>query len=223
MARMLERKRLPLEVKADPDTGIVEGYGSIFGNVDLGGDVVAKGAFAESLRTRSQVPMLWQHDPSDVRGLWTEMSEDDRGLRMKGQVAVDTTAGRDAVALMRMGAIKGLSIGFMTNDDEYDDKTGVRTIKSADLWEVSLVTFPMNPEAQVASVKSVQEIDEMNEVDAERWMREAFGASRQEAKALIHRLKALGARRQAEEVEAVRTKAALDGLIARLGTTRKGN
>ncbi len=214
--RRMETKELPLEIKADADSGEVEGYGSVFGNIDLGGDIIAAGAFADSIREKAQLPMLWQHNPGDVRGLWTEMSEDDRGLKLKGQVAMDTTGGRDAAALMRMGALKGLSIGYMTRDSSMDEQTGIRTIKQADLWEVSLVTFPMNPEAQVASVKSVDEIDAMTETDVERRLREEFGVPRQEAKAMIHRLKALGAERKAQDLEAVTTSAALDGLLARL-------
>jgi hypothetical protein len=155
--KALSSKRLRLEfnVKALHDNEF-EGYGSIFGNVDLGGDIVMKGAFRKTLaehRKAGTLPqMFWMHDPAQVPGKWLEMSEDDDGLYVKGQFA-DTQLGREVRTLLTMKAVRGLSIGYMITDSDYD-KNGNRLIKAADLWEVSVVSLAMNPQAQVESVKA---------------------------------------------------------------------
>lgn len=146
---------IPLEIK-NLDNREFEGHGSIFGNVDLGGDIVVKGAFARSLKQHHQsgsLPqMFWMHDASRVPGKWVDMSEDDSGLRVKGVLA-DTPLGNEIHTLLKMDAVKGLSIGYRTLDQDYDTD-GNRLIKEAELWEVSVVSLPMNPMAQVAHVKS---------------------------------------------------------------------
>lgn len=146
---------IPLEVKALHDREF-EGHGSIFGNEDLGGDVVMPGAFNRSLNkhqeTGSLPQMFWMHNPEKVLGKWTEMSEDDSGLRVKGVLA-DTPLGNEIRTLLKMDAVKGLSIGYSTVDSDYD-RSGVRMLKDLELWEVSVVSLPMNPLAQVAHAKS---------------------------------------------------------------------
>ena len=145
---------VPLDIKALSDREF-EGHGSIFGNTDLGGDIVARGAFKRSLsahKSAGTMPaMLWMHDPARVLGRWDEMAEDARGLRVKGVLA-DTPLGNEIHTLLKMDALSGLSIGYRTVDQEWRDD--VRVIKDAELWEVSVVTFPMNPLAQIAHVKS---------------------------------------------------------------------
>ena len=133
-----------------------EGHGSIFGNVDLGGDVVVKGAFAGSLKQHKAegiLPqMFWMHSPDKVPGKWIEMSEDDKGLYVKGELA-ETQLGEEMYTLLNMKAVRGMSIGYRTLDRDYD-KEGNRLLKEIELWEVSLVSLAMNPKAQVTGMKS---------------------------------------------------------------------
>lgn len=133
---------------------IVSGYASLFGKRDQGGDVVAAGAYASSLKrltaTGRAVKMLWQHDPTQPIGIWDEVREDERGLWVKGRILTEVERGREAAALLTAGAIDGLSIGYRTLRSERDAK-GQRLLQELDLWEVSLVTFPMLPEARVAA------------------------------------------------------------------------
>jgi uncharacterized protein len=162
----------PFEVKADAsDTGAIFGYGSIFGNVDSYGDIVAPGAFTKTIAdaksgAKSWPAMLLQHgdETSDGKmpvGIWTRMEEDNNGLRLEGKLA-NTKRGRDAYALLKMTprpALDGLSIGYRCTDYELN-KAGSparRTIKAVDLVEVSLVTFPANTRARVTGVKSYSE------------------------------------------------------------------
>ncbi len=132
----------------------VEGYASHFGERDRGGDIVAKGAYGKSLDALlskgGRVKMLWQHDPTQPIGIWDEVREDDRGLYVKGRILDDVAKGREAAALIVAGAIDGLSIGYRTVKATKDDK-GRRLLNELELWEVSLVTFPMLPSARVGS------------------------------------------------------------------------
>jgi HK97 family phage prohead protease len=173
---------IPLEIKAVRDNEIV-GHGSVFGNVDLGGDIVLPGAFKRSLAMHSKngtMPaMLWQHDSSRPIGIWTEASEDETGLMLKGKFA-DTQDGRDARTLSAMRAVRGLSIGFQLKDFDFDND-GNRLIKEADLWETSVVTFPMNPAATIEAVKS--QFSDARQL--EKHLREA-GCSQKYAKDLVH-------------------------------------
>lgn len=146
---------VPLDIKA-LRTREIQGHGSVFGNVDLGGDVVARGAFAETLaqhKANETLPqMFWMHNWEKVAGRWDDMSEDKRGLAVKGTLA-KTVLGDEMRELLSMKAVRGLSIGFFIKDADYNDD-GVRVIKSVDLHEVSLVSLAMNPLAQVEAVKS---------------------------------------------------------------------
>lgn len=134
------------------DTAEISGYASVFGASDQGNDVVQKGAYAASLKAIKaagrSVKMLWQHDPAKPIGVWDEVFEDDRGLFVKGRILADVQAGAEALALIKAGAIEGLSIGYRTIRAEKSAK-GTRLLHELDLWEVSLVTFPMLPEARV--------------------------------------------------------------------------
>lgn len=144
-----------------PDRGLVlgegmrlEGYASLFGRRDQGGDIVNQGAYAASLaRMRAagrRVKMLWQHDPAQPIGVWDEVREDDLGLYVSGRLLPEVARGREAAALIAAGAIDGLSIGYRTLRAERDGAGGRRLLE-LDLWEVSLVTFPMLPEARVGA------------------------------------------------------------------------
>lgn len=153
-----------------PDTGVqltesgaelvIEGYASLFDAPDQGGDVVAPGAYAASLKAMAaegrRVRMLWQHDPAQPIGIWDEVIEDRRGLRVRGRLLEAVARGREAAALIRAGAIEGLSIGYRTIRAARTDR-GQRLLTELDLWEVSLVTFPMLPSARVAAKANTPE------------------------------------------------------------------
>lgn len=146
------RLALPLEIKADGETGTFEGYGAIFGNKDRDGDIVSPGAFRESLK-KGLPALLWQHDQKQPVGRFEDVREDDKGLYVKGRLAQEGK-GLEAYELLKMGALNGLSIGFVTKEASRDPATRTRTITEADLMEISLVTFPANELARVSSVKT---------------------------------------------------------------------
>ena len=135
--------------------GTFEGYASIFNRRDLGSDVVLPGAFRGSLAKRNAagIRMLFQHDPAQPIGVWERIYEDARGLYVRGRLTTEVTKAREVLALMRAGAIDGLSIGFRAVQGKRDARTGIRNLSEIDLWEISVVTFPMMPEARVDSVK----------------------------------------------------------------------
>ncbi|WP_299838589.1 HK97 family phage prohead protease [uncultured Paracoccus sp.] len=142
---------------------VIEGYASLFGLTDQGGDAVLPGAFAASLKRLGEVGgrvrMLWQHDPAQPIGVWDEIREDGKGLWVKGRLLTEVAQAREAAALIGAGAIDGLSIGYRTIRAERDQK-GRRRLAEVELWEVSLVTFPMLPEAKLGS-KAAEEMREM--------------------------------------------------------------
>lgn len=189
-------KSLPLELKAAPgEDGVFEGYASVFGVVDQGLDIVERGAFAKSIGTR-KVKMLWQHETDNPIGVWETVSEDDYGLFVRGRLITDVEQGKEALALLKAGAIDSMSIGYRTMQAEAStvNGRGVRKLTEIDLFEISLVTFPMLPDAKVTDVKSIQ-----TERDFEKFLRDA-GYSRNEAKAItLHGFKALRNQRDADE------------------------
>ncbi|SFA78152.1 hypothetical protein SAMN05421688_0833 [Poseidonocella pacifica] len=132
----------------------IEGYASYFGQCDHGNDVVQQGAYKTSLerilRDGRSVKMLWQHDPAQPIGIWDEVHEDARGLYVKGRILEAVEKGREAKALIDAGAIDGLSIGYRTVRSAKNDR-GQRLLTELELWEVSLVTFPMLPSARVGA------------------------------------------------------------------------
>ncbi len=132
------------------DGTIISGYASLFGKSDQGGDTVESGAYAASLSKGRSIKMLWQHDPAQPIGVWDEVREDGKGLWVKGRLLTDVAKGREAASLIGAGAIDGLSIGYRTVKARKDDKGG-RLLSELELWEVSLVTFPMLPDARVAA------------------------------------------------------------------------
>lgn len=144
-----------LTLKGVAGDGTFSGYASLFGEVDLRRDAIEPGAFAASLVKRGAggVRMLFQHDPAEVIGRWTVLREDERGLYVEGKLATDVERAREVLALMKAGALDGLSIGFRAVKTRADRKAGVRRILEADLWEISVVTFPMLPTARVSNVK----------------------------------------------------------------------
>lgn len=132
------------------DGTVISGYASLFGKSDQGGDTVEKGAYGASLARGRGVKMLWQHDPAQPIGVWDEVREDATGLWVKGRLLTDVAKGREAASLIAAKAIDGLSIGYRTVKARKDDKGG-RLLSELELWEVSLVTFPMLPDARVGA------------------------------------------------------------------------
>ncbi len=150
-----ERKFLAEPLNALDADGVFEGYASLFGEPDLGKDVVMPGAFGSSLKKRgaAHVRLLWQHDPAQPIGRWLHIEEDRRGLRVRGKLNLAVERARDIHALMREGAVDGLSIGFRVERARAERPTGLRRLEKLDLWEISVVTFPMLPDARVETVK----------------------------------------------------------------------
>ena len=154
-AKPHEARFQPVALSHVDESGLFEGYASLFGVADMSRDVVEPGAFRESLTRRGAkgVKLLWQHDPSTPIGRWLSLVEDAKGLKVRGRLSLAVTRARELHALMREGAIDGLSIGFRTERARIDASSGQRRLIRLDLWEVSLVTFPMLPGARVSSVK----------------------------------------------------------------------
>lgn len=165
------------EFKEDSSAeGRIKGYGAYFDNVDRGYDVIEKGAFSEIKRS---IKMLYQHDSSKLLGTWDVVREDSKGLFVEGNINMNTSLGRDVYELAKSGALTDMSVGFKSQDYEYDTQS-VRRIKKAELFEVSLVTFPMNEKANILSVKSS---DIENERDFEHFLKQA-GYSNKQAKTI---------------------------------------
>lgn len=191
-----EIKSFPFEVKATAEENNIftfEGYASTFNNVDHGDDIVIRGAFSNSLSKNSQVPILWQHQMSEVIGISVQLYEDDKGLFIKGNLPKDDTlvSGR-IIPQMKVGSIKEMSIGFFTKN--YDRaKDGIRLLKEIDLFEVSLVTKAMNSQALVTGFKSFETLR-----DIEQTLKDN-GFSNNEAKTLISKIKEFSSKRDASE------------------------
>ena len=167
----------PLQVKSIDERGVFEGYGSVFGVEDHYREVVERGAFAKTLarwRAKGRMPaLLWQHDRDKPIGVYEDMAEDEHGLAVRGRLLIDDVPlAREAWALVKAGAIGGLSIGYRTERAEFDDRRGVLLLKELDLWETSLVTFPANEAATVTGIKTIR--------DFEKFLRDS-GFSKREA------------------------------------------
>ena len=165
-----------LDLKALTEEGEFEGYASTFGNVDRGGDVVEAGAFTKTLQKGAgKIKMLFQHDPSQPLGKWTDAKEDRRGLFVKGKLNLEVQKAKETLALMRDGAIDSMSIGFRTLKQAVGDKPNVyRKLLEVDLWEISLVTFPMNDKALVRAVKEDVTIRDVEKVLRDAGLSNAF-------------------------------------------------
>ncbi|MCO5133850.1 MAG: HK97 family phage prohead protease [Phyllobacteriaceae bacterium] len=187
-----EMKRVPADMGRVRLDGTFEGYASVFNEVDLGNDIVAAGAFTGSLARRgpSGIRMLFQHDAAEPIGTWEKIGETPQGLKVRGRLALATQKGREVHELMRAGAIDGLSIGFRTIRARQDRATGARRILEADLWEISVVTFPMQESARIESVKRFEAglrqggaLPSIREF--ERWLVRDAGLSRSDARRVV--------------------------------------
>lgn len=150
-----------LQLKAvDENKGTIEGYASLFNIEDSEADVVAPGAFANSLKewskSRHGLPLLWQHDRSQPIGVWTFMKEDATGLFVRGRLFInDIARAKEAYALVKNGALSGLSIGYRPEQAIRDTRRGVRVLERVKLYEISLVTFPACDAARISAVKEL--------------------------------------------------------------------
>ena len=166
----------------EENKGMFSGYGSIFNKKDLGNDVMMDGAFAKSIASKGArgVKLLYQHKADEPIGVFDEIIEDRKGLKVKGRLAMGTQKGKEVYELMKMGAIDGLSIGYRVSPKgaHYDEKGKRRMLKEVDLMEISAVTFPMNPRARIQAVKgSGKSVREWEVI-----LREAGELSRSESK-----------------------------------------
>jgi len=145
-------KSMTFEVKADGSLGRFSGIASTYGNVDQAGDVMVRGCFARSIAAKgNHYPLLWQHSTDEVIGSF-DVTSTEEALAIEGKFNMDVQRGREGYALLKAGDICGLSIGFVIKDCDWD-ADGVRLIKEAELWEVSLVSFPCNLEATAEAKK----------------------------------------------------------------------
>lgn len=178
----LDTKMPRLLIKSVSETGEIEGYGSVFGQVDSVNDIVAPGAFKNSIATHiregTSPKLLWQHDPSQPCGIWTSFQEDQRGLVLKGKLLTETRLGKEVHEFTKSGAVDGLSIGYKTLQYEYQTSTDIRVLTEVDLWEVSVVTFPALRSARVTAVKT-----DLTERRVEEILREV-GFTHSQAKAM---------------------------------------
>ncbi len=188
VGRAQEVKFCALDLKTVDVAGVFEGYASLFNRQDLGRDVIMPGAFRKSIRRRGTggIRMLFQHDPAQPIGVWQRIYEDARGLFVRGKIMTEVAKGREVLSLMRAGALDGLSIGFRAERGLRNKQTGIRRLREVDLWEISVVTFPMLPDARVSRVKSVDGNRALpTEREFERWLTQDAGFTRSEARAVI--------------------------------------
>jgi HK97 family phage prohead protease len=194
---------IPLQIKSlDEGTGTFVGYGAVFGNTDSYGDVIVKGAFQNYLTANkpSDVKMLWQHDSRVPIGIYEDIKEDVNGLLVKGRLLInEVEKAREAYALLKAGAISGLSIGYTINKGgasiQSDGKNYLTDLK---LWEISVVTFPANDQANVESVKSIKTVR-----DFENFLRDVGGFSASLAKRIaVQGFKAVCGQREVDADDA---------------------
>lgn len=183
-----EVKFAPVDLKHVEPDGTFQGYASLFGKEDLARDMVAPGAFRDSLAERGAggVKLLFQHDPNEPIGVWLQLKEDIKGLFAKGRLMPDVARAREVLSLMRAGALDGLSIGFRTVKGRSDPATGIRRLEKIDLWEISIVTFPMLPEARVSTVKRRPFAGRVpSEQEFQRWLTQHAGLTRAQARTVV--------------------------------------
>lgn len=199
MTAMCKAASPVMEIKALKDSGEFEGYGSTFGGEPDGyGDVIAEGAYTESLAAHAEkgtMPkMFWQHDPSQPIGKWLEASEDSTGLLMRGKLNMGVQKGQEAYALLKEGDIDGLSIGYRIKEYSVDTESGVWTLENLDLQEVSIVSIGANENATINNVKAAKAAhdiferlkagDRLTEREFETWLK-GLGCSNSQAERAV--------------------------------------
>lgn len=187
---MKENKSFPFKLDALDDAGEFSGYASTFGSIDLGGDVVEKGAYKKTLKeSQGRIPILDHHDPTRQIGWNVQAHEDERGLFVRGLLDLNVNTARERHSLMKMaqsiGGRTGLSIGFRTIKEEPDRKRpDIRRLKEIQLLEYSVVTFPMNPQAGVVSVKAKEQL-------IGQFLQNAVGLDQRQTQLAVSNLKSL--------------------------------
>lgn len=185
----MNKQNFNIEIKTIQEDGFFSGYLSVFDNIDSHGDVVRKGAFQKSIenwKAKGRFPTIfWDHNPSEPIGIFTEMREDDIGLYVEGKLLVsDVPRAKSIHALMKIKAIDGLSIGYITKSFNRDQRTNIRELLELELIEGSLVSFPSNSDTLVSSVKSKLEDGELPSLpEFEKFLRES-GFSKSQATAI---------------------------------------
>jgi HK97 family phage prohead protease len=191
-----ERLDVPFELTAiqtltgddGVEVGVFEGLASTFGNRDMVGDVVEPGAFAATIARPGRIKMLWQHDARAPIGVWDDIRETAAGLEVKGRLVLQVQRAREALALLKAGAVDALSIGFsvMRGGAEFDRERGLRRIKAVELWEISVVTFPANPNARVDRIKALAQAGGLpTEREFERLLMRDAGLSRSQVRTVL--------------------------------------
>ena len=184
----MNRKSFNLEIKAVQEDGFFSGYGAVFGNVDWYNDVILHGAFQKSLQRWEEKgkmpPVLWNHNDGEPIGVYTNIYEDEKGLFVEGRLLIDDVPrAKSTHALLKAGAIDGLSIGYKTKKAN-QQTNGIRELIELDLGEISIVTMPANEESLITSVKSKLEEGELPTLpEFEKFLRES-GFSKSQATAI---------------------------------------
>jgi HK97 family phage prohead protease len=214
MSKELKYKRF--EVKEfDAETGKISGYGSVFGNKDSYGDIVQPTAF-KNLEEKGikRIKMLWQHNMKEPLGVWDSYKIDDHGLWLEGTISQVVQRGKEAIDLIKMGAIDGLSIGYYTMKETWDSATKSLLLDEVDLIETSIVTMPANTLARISEIKSKSDkIQTIRHI--ENLLRDA-GYSRKDSQAILHGelFKAEQSERDAGEIKSISNE--LDKLITNI-------
>lgn len=208
-----ELKYVPVALEDVSRTGVFEGYASLFDTVDLGRDSVAPGAFRASLKRQSAlaIKMLYQHDPREPIGIWDTIREDRKGLYVKGRLLPEIRRAAEVLTLMKEGALDGLSIGFRTIRARSQKGAARRRLLDVELYEISVVTFPMHPGARAAMVTKQQPALPITAGlptvrNFERWLTQDAGLTRRQARlAIASGFKALVATQDADTQAAITT------------------
>jgi HK97 family phage prohead protease len=175
----VERRAVSLRIKSLDDKGTFVGLGAVYGNVDLGNDVIDPGAFTRTLSAGKSFPVLWQHDPSNPIGT-AKITDTREGLQVNGTLMLTDPTAQKAYTFMQAGVVKGLSIGFDTIQSTMDGD--IRHLTELRLWEISCVTFPMNESAQVSSVKAMSDDERAKHLKAINECRKCIDMKQREMK-----------------------------------------
>lgn len=185
----LKTKSMQFKAEAVKDDGFFSGYCNVFDVEDSCGDIVRKGAFIDSINDwqakGKMPPILWQHNRGEVIGVWTKLFEDETGLYGEGKLLInDVAKAKEAHALLKHGAIDGLSVGYYTKEYSYDVENEIYNLLKLDLREISVVTFPANGDSRIDNVKSILQKGELPTLpEFEKFLREA-GFSKSQATAI---------------------------------------
>ena len=148
----MDSQKFGLRIKSLDESGRLTGVGAVYNNVDLGGDRILPGAFKQTVGEGKQLPLLWNHNPSDPIGT-VKVTDSPQGLMVEGQLLLSDPTAQKAYQFLKAGIVKGLSIGYDTVKSAMNG--AVRELQELKLWEVSVCLFPMNESAQVTSIKSM--------------------------------------------------------------------